>query len=105
MCYGIEEETMSEQSLIDDKYIKLAIALKANELKREQLSFLTYQHVESALIGKWKYEKVDSVHDAVNDVMQLSANDVVAYLSNEAILLGAKMKINDFEDLFGGDKQ
>jgi len=45
------------------------------------------------------------VHDAVNDVMQLSANDVVAYLSNEAILLGAKMKINDFEDLFGGDKQ
>ena len=97
MCYGIEEETMSEQSLIDDKYIKLAIALKANELKREQLSSLTYQHVESALIGKWKYEKVDSVHDAVNDV--------VAYLSNEAILLGAKMKINDFEDLFGGDKQ
>ena len=86
---------MSEQSLIDDKYIKLAIALKANELKREQLSSLTYQHVESALIGKWKYEKVDSV----------SANDVVAYLSNEAILLGAKMKINDFEDLFGGDKQ
>ena len=46
MCYGIEEETMSEQSLIDDKYIKLAIALKANELKREQLSSLTYQHVE-----------------------------------------------------------
>ena len=96
---------MSEQSLIDDKYIKLAIALKANELNREQISSLTYQHVESALIGNWKYEKVDSVHDAVNDVMQLSANDVVAYLSNEAILLGAKMKINDFEDLFGGDKQ
>ena len=41
----------------------------------------------------------------LDDVMQLSANDVVAYLSNEAILLGAKMKINDFEDLFGGDKQ
>lgn len=96
---------MEIQNNIDDKYLKLAITLKTSELQRTQLSSLTYQHVESALIGKWKYEKVDSVHDAVNDVMQLSANDVVAYLSNEAILLGAKMKINDFEDLFGGDKQ
>lgn len=81
---------MSEQSLIDDKYIKLAIALKANELKREQLSSLTYQHVESALIGKWKYEKVDSVHDAVNDVMQLSANDVVAYYLMRPFYLAQK---------------
>ena len=96
---------MSSQSLIDDKYIKLAIALKAHQLKREQLSSLTYHHVESALIGKWKYEKVYSVHQAINDIMSISASEVVAYLSNEAILLGSKMKLNDFEDLFGGEKQ
>lgn len=40
---------MSGQSEIEDKYIKLAIALKTNQLKREELSSLTYQHVESSL--------------------------------------------------------
>ena len=94
---------MSEQTLIDDKYIKLAIALKAHQLKREELSSLTYHHVERALIGKWKYEKVYSMHQAIQDIMEIHASDVVAYLSNEAIMLGAKMKLNDFEDLFGGD--
>ena len=91
------------QSLINDKYIKLAIALKTNQLKREELSSLTYQLVESALIGKWKYNKVNSMHEAIQSIMSMDANEVVAYLSNEAIILGSKMKINDFEDLFGGD--
>ena len=94
---------MIEQSLINDKYIKLAIALKTNQLKREELSSLTYQLVESALIGKWKYNKVNSMHEAVQSIMSMDANEVVAYLSNEAIIMGSKMKINDFEDLFGGD--
>ena len=94
---------MIVQSLINDKYIKLAIALKTNQLKREELSSLTYQLVESALIGKWKYNKVNSLHEAISSIMSIDANEVVAYLSNEAIILGSKMKINDFEDLFGGD--
>lgn len=94
---------MIMQSLINDKYIKLAIALKTNQLKREELSSLTYQLVESALIGKWKYNKVNSMHEAIQSIMSMDANEVVAYLSNEAIILGSKMKINDFEDLFGGD--
>lgn len=96
---------MASQSLIDDKYIKLAIALKTNELRRMELSSLTYQHVESALIGKWKFDKVTSVHDAVHDIESLRANDVVAYLSTQAVIIGSKMKINEFEDLFGGEKQ
>lgn len=94
---------MIVQSLINDKYIKLAIALKTNQLKREELSSLTYQLVESALIGKWKYNKVNSMHEAIQSIMSMNANEVVAYLSNEAIIMGSKMKINDFEDLFGGD--
>lgn len=93
---------MSGQSIIEDRYIKLAIALKTNELKRNQLSSLTYQHVESALVGKWKFNKPKSMNDAVNDIMHLDANEVVAYLSTQAVIIGSKMKINDFDDLFGG---
>lgn len=96
---------MSGQSEIEDKYIKLAIALKTDELKREQLSSLTYQLVESALIGKWRFERVHSLHEAVDDIMHLTANDVVAYLSTQAIIQGSTMKINDFEDLIGGEKR
>lgn len=96
---------MSGQSEIKDKYIKLAIALKTDELKREQLSSLTYQHVESALIGKWRFERVHNLHEAIDDVLHLSANDVVAYLSTQAVIQGSKMKINDFEDLIGGKER
>ena len=48
---------MSGQSEIEDKYIKLAIALKTNQLKREELSSLTYQHVESSLKEHWRFRK------------------------------------------------
>lgn len=95
---------MSEQSIIDEKNVRLAITLKTSELKRNQLSSLTYQHVEQAVLGKWKYQQVHSIHEAVNDIVHLTANDVVAYLSTEAIIQGSKMKLQDFEDLFGGKK-
>lgn len=96
---------MRTEKMTQDRNIKLAIALKTNQLRREQLSSLTYQHVESALIGKWKFEKIDSLHEAVNDILKLNANDIVVYLSAEAAMLGNSCRINDFEDLFGGDMQ
>lgn len=93
---------MRNQSEINDKYLKLAITLRTSELQREQLSSLTYQHVERALLGKWKMKKPACFHDAVQDIMEIEAGEVVAYLSTEAIILGKKMKLHDFEDLFGG---
>lgn len=95
---------MNSQSIINDKYIKLAIALKANELKRDQLSSLTYEHVENALLGKWTMCKPASISEAVNDILQLDANEVVAYLSTQAMILGSQMSIHDFEDLFEKQK-
>lgn len=96
---------MKSQSEIDDKYLKLAITLKTSELQRKQLSSLTYQHVEQALIAKWKFEKPKSFYEAIDDVMSIDANEVVAYLSTMAVMAGAKMSIHDFEDLFGGEKR
>lgn len=94
---------MLKDELIHNRNIRFCIALKTNQLRREQLSSLTYQHVESALIGKWKFEKVHHLHEAVNDILSLNANDVVVYLSAEATMLGRNYSINDFDDLFGGD--
>lgn len=96
---------MYQQSEIKDKNIKLAIALKVHELQRTQLSSLTYQHVESSLKEHWRFRKPGSIHEAVEDIQQLSASDVVAYLSTQAVIMGSRMNLNDFDDLFGGDKQ
>ncbi len=96
---------MSGQSKIEDKYIKLAIALKTNQLKREELPSLTYQHVESSLQEHWKFHKPHSIHEAIDDIQHITASDVVAYLSTQAIIMGPQMNLNDFDDLFGGDKK
>ena len=96
---------MYQQSEIKDKNIKLAIALKVHELQRTQLSSLTYQHVESTLMDRWKLRKPDSLQDAVNDIMHLTAGEVVAFLSSQAIIMGSRMKLNDFDDLFDEDEE
>jgi len=104
--YGIEEDFMSEPLLIRDKHIKLAIALKTSQLKREELSSLTCEHVESALMGlKWSQQYPKSVHEAIDDIFKLSANEVVQYLSSQAVIVGSQMKLNEFHDLIGGGKE
>lgn len=72
---------MSGQSEAKDKYIKLAIALKANRSKREESSPLIYRHVESSLKKRWRFRKPGSIHEMVKDVQQLSVGGVVVYLS------------------------
>lgn len=97
---------MSGCSLKEDKQIKLAITLKVNQLKRERLSSLTYQHVESTLFDfVWKHRPPKSVHEAVNDIIALDANEIIAFLSQQAIILGAQMKLHEFDDLLGGNKK
>lgn len=96
--------SMDAQELKLNKQLRLAITLKTNQLKREQLASLTYQHVESCLIGyKWKHCKSISLNQAINDIMTLSVGEVVAFLSNQAIIIGSQLKVSDFQDLLGGE--
>ncbi|MDE6195912.1 MAG: post-transcriptional regulator [Erysipelotrichaceae bacterium] len=73
-------------------------------MKREQLSSLTYQHVENTLMGlTWKYKYPSSVHEAINDILTLNANEVVAFLSNQAIVMGSQMELNEIKSILGGE--
>lgn len=97
---------MNEPFSINDKHIKLAIALKTSQLKREELSSLTYEHVENALKGfVWFHKKPESVHEAVDDIFKINANEVVQYLTSQAVIVGSHMKLNEFNDLIGGGKE
>lgn len=92
-----------ERRFIDDKHLKLAIALKTNQLKREQLSSLTFQHVEAALQEMvWKHNQPRSMHEAIDDVFHLTANEVVAFLSNQAVIMGSQMSLHDLKNIIGG---
>ena len=46
---------MSLEDLLEDRFIQLTIYLQLSRLQREQLSSLTYQHLEDTLKGLiWK---------------------------------------------------
>ena len=91
--------------MFDNHYLQLLIALKVNQLKREQLSSLTHEHVESTLISIAKRQKVEHLHQLANIVINLSADDLIARTFSKARIDSVKMKIDDFSDLFGGDKK
>ncbi|MEG0315095.1 MAG: post-transcriptional regulator [Erysipelotrichaceae bacterium] len=91
---------MNANELLNDSNIKCAISLKTNKLIREELSSLTYQQVEETLVKyKWNGLKDVSLHDAINDILHLKANEIISYLSTKAIIEGSKMDIEDFKDL------
>ncbi len=83
--------------------IKLAIALQLQRLQRESIPTLTYENIEDTLkYLKWKREFPNTLHQAINDILSLSADEIVQLLSSRAIIDGYRADINDFGDLLGG---
>lgn len=94
---------MSMDYLADPQQLRLTIALKLGQLQREGLRQLTYVQVEETL-SKWTWRKHRplSLSEAVNDVLSLTGEEIVAYLSKQAIIDGHKLTISEFEDIIGG---
>ena len=91
------------ESFNDPQQLRLTIALKLGQLQREGLKQLDYAQVEETL-QKWKWRKhrPSSLSEAVNDVLSLSVEEIVAFLSKQAIIDGQKLTISEFEDIIGG---
>lgn len=88
---------------IHSKKIQLAASLKLQQLKREGLPNLNEENITDVLMkGKWKKNKPASLHEAIDDIMSLSNEDVVIMLSMVAITDSKNKKISDFNDLMGG---
>ncbi|TFG82330.1 MAG: hypothetical protein E4G74_02840 [Erysipelotrichales bacterium] len=94
---------MSMESLSDQQQLSLTIALKLGQLQREGLKQLNFQQVEETLLKwKWKKHRPITLSEAVNDVLSISGEEVVAFLSRQAIIEGQKLTISEFEDIIGG---
>ena len=71
---------MSLEDLLEDRFIQLTIYLQLSRLQREQLSSLTYQHLEDTLKGLiWKKQVPPTLHEAVDDILKLKVGEIVAY--------------------------
>lgn len=88
---------------VDNTQVQLVMVIKLQQLQREQLPTLSYSSLEEYLKeSKWAEHLPASLHDAVNDVMHVNANDIVRFLSREAIRQGQTAALSDFSDLIGG---
>ncbi len=88
---------------LSDNQIQITIALQLQRLQRDALPNLTYENIVDTLkYLKWKKKKPKTLHEAVNDILSLSADEIVQLLSQRAIIDGFKSSFDDFEDLIGG---
>lgn len=83
--------------------VQMTMVVKLHQLQREALSTLSYQNLEDYLKNVvWKRKVPKALHVAVNDVMRVTGNDIVKYLSRQAIIGGSEKTLADFSDLIGG---
>lgn len=89
---------------LHNSQIDLLIVLKLQQLQREGLPALTYQNLEDVLYQfKWLHKPPRALHEAVNDVLSLSADKIVQMLTRLAIIDGYNKNLMDFSDLIGGE--
>ncbi len=83
--------------------IQLMMVVRMQELKRTGLPTLRYSDLEEYLEKSlWKRGCPKTLNRAADDVMHVSANDIVRYMSFRAVVDGSSGKLEDFTDLFGG---
>ena len=82
------------------KQIDFAISIKTSQLKRKDLKSITEQHVKETLYGMvWRNQPPKSLAQAIDDIFKISVNEIVAYLSTQAIIQGGMMSVDDIDQL------
>lgn len=85
------------------KKIQLAMVLKLQELRRSDNSNITYDQLETTLMNTvWKDNATKSLHEIVNDIFSLSAEDIIRFYSKQAQKEGYFLDIGSFDDILGG---
>ncbi len=83
--------------------IQLLMVIRLQELQRTGLPTLSYSDLESYLSNSlWKRNLPRTLNRAADDVLHVSANDIVRYMSFQAVIEGSSGNLADFTDLFGG---
>ena len=82
------------------KQIELAISIKANQLRRNELESITDEHVKDTLYGMvWNHRPPKTLSQAIDDIFKITVSEIVAYLSTQAIIQGGMMSVDDIDQL------
>lgn len=104
IVYANGEFIMRKDEIIQNDQIRLAAYLKISQLKREQLNTLKYTHIMNVLFHyKWRDKLPLTMNAAIDDIMSLTASEVVKILHLLAIVDASSMKLDDIETILGGE--
>ena len=85
--------------------VQMLMVVHIQQLQRTSLSSLTYTDLEDYLNDfLWKRDCPHTLHEAADDVLHVTANDLVRFMSKQAVTQGASGNLADFADLIGGLK-
>jgi len=88
-------------TMYDNSQIRIVLLLKLNQLKREELPTLSYQNLVDYLFSvRWRNAIPETLNDITTDIMAIKAEEVVSYLSVQAIVDSKKHSLSDFDDLY-----
>ena len=94
----------SEVLDVHNTLVQLTMVLKLQQLQRSSLPALRYENLEDFLMEDlWKNKFPYSLHEAADDILNVTDSQIVRYLSKRAVIDGAKMNLEDFKDVIGGD--
>ena len=88
---------------VNHRLVELTMVLKLQKLQKEDLPTLTYVTLEDYLNHLWRNKSPRTLNQAVDGVWNVAANDVVRFLSTQAVIDGAKKNLEDFADVIGGN--
>ena len=88
---------------VNHRLVELTMVLKLQKLQKEDLPTLTYVNLEDYLNHLWRNKSPRTLNQAVDVVWNVAANDIVRFLSTQAVIDGAKKNLEDFVDVIGGN--
>ena len=89
---------------VHNMYVQLTMVIKIQQLQRESLSSLTYKNLEDYLSSVlWKSNLPGSLHEAADQILSVKGEQIVRFLTSQAIKEGSRVRLDDFSDLIGGN--
>lgn len=89
---------------VGNTLVQLVMVLKMQQLIRTGIPTLRYENLEDYLLYRlWKNGCPNSLHEATNQVLSVTAQDIVRFMAHDAIVKGSSKDLADFSDLFGGN--
>lgn len=85
--------------------VQMIMAVHLQQLRRDGQPALTYADLEDYLAESlWKRKAPASLHEAADDVLHVTSDDVIRFLAQKAAVNGASGNLAEFADLIGGTK-